>query len=194
MGNGTIPSVNVVVFVSKTRGKNAFAIGKHSVIITKGLLQGGTEEKLVGVLAHEMGHLVHGDSAKRLIQATVSSVGNIATWLLLIVMTFMYYFSQVFGGAGWLIGLAIRLVALGMKLIYSIVQWSINMGLLAVGRREEYAADAYAKSLGFGAGLSGFLKKYHAEEIENQKLWAAWTRTHPFTEERIRRLGCCRWP
>jgi Zn-dependent protease with chaperone function len=190
--NGPIPFVETpIVFVSKVRGKNAFAIGCRSIIITRGLLQDGTDEELAGVLAHEIGHLVHGDSTKRLVQATVSCVGNIAAWLLLVATVFLTYFSQVFGGAGWLIGLAISIVALSMKLVYSIVQWLINMGLLTVGRKEEYAADSYAKSLGCGGGLSCFLKKYHSEECENQKLWATWTRTHPFTEERIKRLDTC---
>jgi heat shock protein HtpX len=188
--NGPILFVDApAVSVSKSRGKNAFAIGSRSIIVTKGLLQGGTEDELMGVLAHEMGHLVHGDSIKRLVQVTVSSAGNIVAWILLIAMTIVTYLSQIFGGAGWLIGGLVGLIALSMKLIYSLIQWGINMGLLAVGRREEYAADDYAKSLGCGGGLSNFLKKYHAEECENQKLWAVWTRTHPFTEERIKRLN-----
>jgi Zn-dependent protease with chaperone function len=53
---------------------------------------------------------------------------------------------------------------------------------------EEYQADAYAKSVGFGHRLVSFLSRMQYIEKAPEGLWAALSRTHPATAERIRRL------
>jgi hypothetical protein len=69
------------------------------------------------------------------------------------------------------------------------VQKLLDLGLLSVGRSEEFQADAYAKSVGFGPGLVSFLSRMQYIEKAPDGLWAALSRTHPLTAERIRRLN-----
>ena len=64
----------------------------------------------------------------------------------------------------------------------------MEAGMMFSGRTEEYRADAYANKLGFGPGLYSYLNRIVKTETLPQGLWAALYRTHPPTEERIRRL------
>src|ERR1700761_6097044 len=51
-----------VLKVEESMELNAFATGRRTIVVTKGLLQICTPDELRGVLAHELGHLVSGDT------------------------------------------------------------------------------------------------------------------------------------
>lgn len=78
---------------------------------------------------------------------------------------------------------------------YLVLKWALkgaqkllDLGMLSVGRSEEFQADDYAKSVGFGPGLVNFLSRMQYIEKAPDGLWAALSRTHPPTAERIRKL------
>ena len=167
---------------------NAYAVGAHSVVVTTGLLGMGTSnEELDGLLAHEIGHIMHGDTIKRTVAYTLNTAGNIASLVLVAVLTLIGFLGEIVGRTGF-IALIVGGIALVFKLALRLVQYLLDLGMLAVGRLEEYRADAYAKSLGFGPGLVSFLNRMQYIEKAPQGLWAALSRTHPPTAERIRRL------
>ena len=79
-------------------------------------------------------------------------------------------------------------VAFLITSIHKSVETLINLGVLSVGRNEEFRADAYAKQLGYGEGLAKSLERYRSYERKIEGIWAAMCRTHPPVEERIKRL------
>ena len=72
--HGLMPLKKLRVMVIDEPTPNAFAIGKHNLILSRGLYETATEEELAGVIAHEFGHLHNGDSQKLGIALGVSTI------------------------------------------------------------------------------------------------------------------------
>lgn len=181
------------LFVSDQPFPNAFALGTQTVCVTRGLLRNASAEEIAGVLAHEVGHLEHGDTKRRLIATVINSAGNVAATIITVMVIAIGTFQEGFGRAsrdGWMVVASWGFVflALFLKVCLWILQLLIQLGFLSVGRAEEFAADDFARQAGFANGLASFLRKIEDIDIQPVGLWAAITRTHPPTAERIDRL------
>lgn len=170
------------LYVSDQKFPNAFAIGRKTICVTRGLLLGAGTDELAGVLAHEMGHLHYGDSRHRSIVVAMNMAGNIASIVLIVFVSIIGIFDR----KG--LGLLLASFALLLKGILWVLNKLIDMGHLVIGRKEELRADEYAKALGFGAGLKKYLKKVEKLDVAPIGLWAALSRTHPPIAARIERL------
>ncbi len=189
------------VYLLPQAGPNAFATGRNAahaaVAVTSGILQILTPEQLRGVLAHELGHVKNGDILIATIAATmagaVSMLANIAQW------------GLIFGGGGRdderggnPIGLIVTLI---------VAPFAAMLIQLAISRSREYAADAYgAKLVGEGRPLADALLRLEQgnERMPTQadpstahlfivsplvgRGVSSLFRTHPHTEDRVRRL------
>ena len=185
------------VFVIPQMAPNAFATGRGpnhaAVAVTEGLLQSMDEEQIAAVLAHELGHVARRDTLTMAVAASmaggVSLLADIARW------------SFNFGGGdrdrrdGGVAGLFAVIVA---PLIAMLLQ-------LAISRSREYAADAYsARIMGSPEPLIRALRSLEAGMhsipahtpspavapmyiISPNDIFGIF-RTHPSTEDRIRRL------
>jgi len=179
------------LFVQQNPCPNALAAGTKTVAVTQGLLQQATPEELEAVLAHEVGHLVNGDTRVRLVAFVANAAGSVALWVL---TGFMLVMSAV-GFGGWLAGGDRSLLGLGWMIL--LIAWTIKasawvltkvleLSYLAVNRREEFAADAYAARNGYRDALVSFLSR--VPDVKPQGLVAALHATHPAPEARIDRL------
>ena len=54
-------SRHIQIYVIEDRNVNAFATGRHTIAVTRGAMELGDNE-LKGIIAHEFGHLAHGDT------------------------------------------------------------------------------------------------------------------------------------
>ncbi len=59
---------DIKMFISEDEHPNAFATGRKTVCVTRGLLS-YTDEQIKGVLVHEFGHLAHKDTDAILVSA-----------------------------------------------------------------------------------------------------------------------------
>lgn len=172
---------------------NAFAIGKHTLVVSRALYETATEEELAGVMAHEFGHLHHGDSNKLGIALGVSIVSMVVAWVAGMVAALMQAIGKIFGSGGGEVGGFIALFGLLFSLFASFFllfvkagNGMLNLAMLFVGRKQEYKADEFAVKAGFGAGLLSFLDKLKNREFEQPKgLFARLYATHPSTMLRI---------
>lgn len=71
-----IPELHV--YISGQMQLNAFSIGRGSIVIMRPLLQVLDRDEVRGVLAHEIGHLVHRDTIWGLLRFAAASVGQTA--------------------------------------------------------------------------------------------------------------------
>lgn len=179
---------------------NAFAAGWSAddavVAVTRGALERLDRAELQGVVAHELSHLVHGDTT-----LNMRLIGMVWGLRLLFDLGRRLTEADQHGRRhlGVLFGLALMAVgALG---------WAAGRLLqAAVSRQREYLADAsavkYARQV---AGLGGALRKIADQQrtradrlsartgalahlfLVAHPQWAGWT-THPPLSERIRRL------
>jgi heat shock protein HtpX len=179
---------------------NAFATGRNpkhaSIAFTAGILQLMDDNDLNGVIAHELGHVLHRDilisSVAATIAAAITAIARMAFWFGL----GGDRRDERNGGSG--------LEALIMLIVGPIAAMLIQM---AISRTREYSADAAsAKYVGSPYPLIGALKKldswshripmeanpatshlYIMKPLAGGGLMKMFS-THPSTEDRIRRL------
>jgi heat shock protein HtpX len=178
---------------------NAFATGRNpqhaSVAVTEGILRLMSDRELEGVIAHELGHVLHRDILISSVAATIAAA-----------ITYTAHMAYFFGGSrddednrgsAW--------TGLFMMILAPIAAMLIQM---AISRSREYDADAVAaKYTGSPDGLIGALRKLEMGVarvpmndaspatahmfILNPFRGGGVARlfsTHPATEERIARL------
>ncbi|WP_406661165.1 zinc metalloprotease HtpX [Methanolobus sp. ZRKC3] len=194
------------VYIVNTSMPNAFATGRDpqhaAVAATSGILDLLSPEELEGVLAHELGHVKNRDT---LISAVAATIAGVITML-----ATMARWAAIFGGIGGrdddgnsIIGfIALAIVA---PLAATIIQ-------LAISRSREFAADAEGARISQKPwALASALEKlehgssqyrpgrgdvqasqhtahmFIVNPLKGSSLMNLF-RTHPATEERIRRL------
>lgn len=195
------------VYIVKTSMPNAFATGRNpqnaAVAATTGILQLLSPEELEGVLGHELAHVKHRDTLISAVAATIAGVITmIATWV---------KWAAIFGGfggrdnngSGGIIGfLALAIVA---PIAATVIQ-------LAISRSREFAADEEGARISQKPwALANALEKLeygstHYQQRRGDVQPSQTTahmfivnplrgnalmnlfRTHPLTEERIKRL------
>ncbi len=185
-----LPRVPALYWVP-SRVLNAFAVGRPgraSIAVTDGLLRSLTLRELAGVLAHEVSHIRNDDLWLMQLADVMSRVTSLMSWL---------------GQLLFLFNLPLALVGratISWLLVFVLVFAPTLMALLqlALSRAREFDADLDAAALtGDPAGLASALAKL--ERLQG-RFWEeiffpgrripepSLLRTHPPTEERIRRL------
>lgn len=169
---------------------NAFAVGNRdesAIAVTEGLLRTLSPRELIGVLAHETSHIAHGDlfvmSLADVIARMTSAMSFVGLFLLLLALP-----QVLVGGEVTWWPLVLLAVAPQVSLLAQ----------LGLSRTREFDADLSAALLTDDPeGLAAALIKL--ERAQNG-LWRriffpgqdlpepSWLRTHPTTEERVRRL------
>jgi heat shock protein HtpX len=188
------------VYLLETDQPNAFATGRNpensAVAVTPGLIQSCDSEELAGVIAHELGHIKNRDTLTMTITATLAGA-----------IGFLGQFAFFFGA-----GRDNRnpLGAIGTILAMILAPLAAMLVQMAISRTREYSADrAGAEICGHPLWLARALQKIEqlARRIINpaaeRKPATAHMfivnplriggmdnlfRTHPPTEERVRRL------
>ena len=176
---------------------NAFATGRNpshaSVAFTEGILKLMTDQEIEGVVAHELGHVLHRDilisSVAGMLAAAITMLARMAFW---------------FGPRG---DDDERGGMLGGVLMMILAPIAAMLIQLAISRSREYDADAAsAKYVGSPYPLIGGLQKLetwskripmdatpstaHMFIIKpfSGQTFTRWFATHPSTEDRIARL------
>lgn len=201
------------IYIIPTPVANAFASGLNEdnafIGVTRGLLEQMDDQELEGVLAHEIGHIIHRD-----IMLNQLVIGLISALLLIVVLIEHLGFMELLtggsnrkrdrdngGGAAVLVLLLVVMLIRPLTMLFGALLQS------AISRQREYAADAVAVRLcSYNEGLASALEKlscdnrYSRPEIESlgSKQMAAMYihfpeaeelfSTHPPISDRIKRL------
>jgi len=187
-----LPAVPAV-YVIPSMTLNAFATGtpeKAVVGITEGLLRRLSLRELAGVLAHELSHVRNGDLS---VMALADAMTRFTQ-----VLSYLAVFLAIFNLPAWLLG-DVDMPFLGLLLLY--LAPSIGSLLqLALSRTREYDADMQGAELtGDPRALASALDKLERYQgsfwedlmfpVPTRRIpQPSLLRTHPPTEERIRRL------
>lgn len=172
---GLVPG-NIDMLLLNSRDLNAFVFGGNNMVLHTGLITRlETPEGLIGVIAHETGHITGNHLARRQI-AQENLRGPAAAGLLLSVLA-----GAASGEAGIAVGGALGSQSTAQRL------------LLAFNRSEESAADqagaSYMERAGVDpAGLLETLKIFKGQEIFAAGRLDPYARTHPLSSERLNLL------
>jgi STE24 endopeptidase len=159
------PLTNLFVIDGSKRSTkaNAFFSGmgaKKKVVLYDTLIENHSTEELVAVLAHEVGHY----KKKHIPVSMVLSVLQIG--LVLFILSWLLFnpaLSQALGASSLNIGL--NLMAFGF--LYSPISMITSLLMNVLSRKNEYEADAYARTTYNGEALAKALKKLSTDNLSN---------------------------
>lgn len=174
--------------IIRDESPNAFAIGRKTICVTDGLLN-LSDEEIMAVFAHEVGHLAYQHSA---IQLLIGGGNLFVSGCLLVIKVVCWAITALFALVGistrsfWggffmtLFGsLSAVLIWLWTRFCMLFLMWSM--------RQNEFVADEYAYNLGYGDILASVLDRHMCTAPEKGLLKALYA-THPHSDDRVARL------
>lgn len=185
-------SEDVRLFIIDDDCPNAFATGRRTICMTKGLLS-RSDEEIKATFAHEFGHLAHKDTDRLL----VVFVGNL---IITIVFTIVLFITKILGfifSAGSLFSkrpilnflASVIITTLTILIIKGLQKLWTTFGILLcmkTSRNNEYQADEFAFHLGYGQYLCSLLGSFH--DSKPSGLFASLYSSHPENSKRIQKL------
>lgn len=182
-------SPSIKLYIVDDISINAFALGRNTIAVTRGLMENMDDDEIEGVLAHEFGHMAYGDPQ---ISTLVALCTTYYLWGLLFFKGIFKLFENATksdtrntSSLSYICSAIAALIDLGIKILMFI--W---LAILASGgRKKEYRADSFAKGLGYGeALLSALYKLYDLQISDKRKLVDRIKKEHPRTAYRIEAL------
>jgi STE24 endopeptidase len=170
-----------------THGNAYFAgLGKfRRIVLFDTLLNDLTEDELLGVLAHEMGHNVKNHVLKNLITSTLMS--GVGLYLLYLLSQWAVFYEAF----GVMIPSAHTALVVFM-LTSDIVFFFLTPVMNGISRKYEYEADAFAvETTNDGNGLKAALLKLtetNLGTLNPHPLYSFFHYSHPTTLERVRAI------
>lgn len=174
---------------------NAYCLGFRTIAVTQGAL-GLDRRTLQALLAHEFGHLIHGDSV--FFRVLMAQALGLAAWLffwqgvMLAVLGLLFVlgllcsvFRLGYVSCTLFRGLTGLVQSLGLTLRRALLA-AAGLLICFLGRRSELRADAYAAHLGYADPLCRFLERF--SEPAPQTFREILHGTHPDPGQRIQAL------
>ena len=156
-----------------------------TIILYDNILKVLTEDEIVAVFAHEMGHGMHKDSLKRWPLSLINIILIVAlAWLL---VKFPQIYTD-FGFNGVNYGFAVILL---FECLAGIVFTLLTIPSMILSRHQEFKADEEAVKEGYGDQLISGLKKLYRNDLGDlnpDPLVVALSYSHPTLYQRIKNV------
>lgn len=191
-------SNDVRLFINDEKCPNAFATGRKTVCVTRGLLS-MSDEQIKATLGHEFGHLSHKDTDRIL----VVSIGNTVITAICIlfqigvlITDFIMQIVALMTGSDE--GIFISLMSsisrfLTLVVIQGFMKLWTALGValcMKTSRGNEFLADEFSVTLGYADGLIALLASIGGEKPKG--LFANLASSHPHSDDRIARIQSIR--
>ncbi len=183
------PLQNIFVMDGSKRSSkaNAFFSGfgkQKKVVLFDTLIEQHTEDELVAVLAHEVGHY----KKRHIVWGMIASILQIG-FLLFVLAQFIFneQMSLALGGQEW----SVELNLIGFIMLFSPISMLIGIGMNWLSRKNEFEADAYARDTFAGKPLADALKTLSVKSLSNinPHPWFVFVNySHPPLLERLEKL------
>lgn len=183
------PLENVFIMDGSKRSSkaNAFFSGfgkRKKVVLFDTLLEQHTPEELVAVLAHEIGHFKKGHIRTGMI------TGILQTGIMLYILSLFIFSEQISYALGGN-QMAIHLNIIGFTMLFSPISTVLGILMNYLSRKNEFEADAFAKSTYAGKPLAEALKTLSVKTLSNidpHPLYVFVNYSHPPLLSRLKRL------
>ncbi len=188
------PKINkdINLYITDSMAVNAFAVGRKTVAVTRGAIYTFSPDELKGVLAHELGHMVNGDTKALLIKLIGNGFFSMIIFVLRFIVNILENISLMIGHKNIVLAVIsfITIISRIFMDLYIIAFIFIGDVIIALNSRySEYLADEYAYLIGYGEDLKNAL--YILNKISmprNIPLLERLKASHPHTTARIERL------
>lgn len=163
--NVGFPLTNIYVIDGSKRSSkaNAFFSGlgkKKKVVLYDTLIEKHSDEELVAIFAHEVGHY----KKKHIQVGLILSV--VQTGIMLFVLSLMIFNGQLSEALG-ATSMKIHLNLIAFGILYSPISIIIGLFMNMISRKNEFEADRYAVFTANGLDLARALKKLSADNLGN---------------------------
>jgi STE24 endopeptidase len=182
-----LKNIYVIDGSRRSTKSNAYFAGfgpKKRIVLFDTLLKEFTEDEIVAVLAHEIGHY----RKKHVLRTMISSV--LLTGLMLLLFSLVVDnpgISKAFGADSP----SFHLGLIGFGILYSPLSLVIGLVSNIISRRNEYAADKFVKETYDSAVLASALKKLSVKNLSNMMPHPAYVffhYSHPPLLQRLEKL------
>lgn len=155
---------------------NAYAMGRRSIIITRGALR-LPDNEIEAIFAHELGHMKNHDSIRTLMYYLVSSVTKVAIAIMAGISAVLAIFkhSRIFG---------IIIGVITTMLVWLVIK-PLHIGDRFGGRLCEYRADRFACEIGYADGMYCLISRFLDMEGTAAKGVNSLMATHPGSGKRL---------
>ncbi len=181
---------HIEICIMDTLTVNALALGNHTIAVTRGAIETFTEDELKGIILHEFGHIIHGDTKAMLLNMIGNGIFSIGIIIVKIFLLFfdlaMLSFHKNSHGLTYVFIVLIRFI-LSLSLLAFTFTGSVILSINS--RKNEYSADSFANEIGYGEDLINALYLLQKMSLgENMKLIEKMQSSHPHIAKRIGRL------
>lgn len=171
------------------KAPNAFAIGRKTICVTDGLLD-LSDEEIMAVFAHEIGHLVYGHSTIQLLigggNLFISGCILIIKAMCWIITAICSLIAGIVTNNFWIGAISAVVTSISFGVVWLWTKFC-SLFLMWSMRQNEFIADEYAFNLGFGNILAHLLDRELYSAPENGLLKALYA-SHPHSDDRIAHL------
>lgn len=176
---------NIGIYISDEMTINACAIGRQTVAVNQGAIETLSREELKGLLAHEFGHIVHGDTKINMLIYFGSGMFSIMLLFIKVVMIGVDLLSQLFDRSK-ITSIIINIFLFIASIIMICFTFVIEVGIAQNSRVNESKADMFAHEVGFGAELiSAFYLMQKTSLSGKDSIAKKIKATHPHIARRI---------
>lgn len=190
------PSIrdDIALFYIDDECPNAFALGRKTVCLTKGMLQ-MPPEQIKAALGHEFGHLAHKDTDIILLISVGNLLVNIIVFGIRLVLELFFGVIMIFTtllkildfGLSELITKFARTITMAVTSLLLWLWTKIGVLLVMKSRRSnEYEADKFSYDLGYGRDLCLLLN--NLGNVKAKGIFSNFVASHPKTGLRIEKL------
>ena len=192
-GNPMI-SNDVRLFINDDECPNAFATGRKTICVTRGLLQ-WSDDEIKAALGHEFGHLAHKDTDRILVVAIGNTViegicimFQVAAIVMEVIMGIIAAFMNNDEGIFLhFIGAVSRFFTIVLIRAFNWIWTQIGVMLcMKTSRDNEFLADEFSFNLGYGNALCQLLSTLPSEKPKG--LFANLASSHPESAKRVAHL------
>jgi len=152
------PKLNdgIKLYIKDVMYVDSFAIGRKTIVITKGTVETFTQDELKGIIARELGHLSYGHTKAKLLTRIGNFFFTVIVWMFKLMLDVLLYvndMADIRGIKGIIITLLIHIIRLIFQANVFIFITASEMILAMNSRANETQADTFAYDMGYGSEL-----------------------------------------
>lgn len=169
---------------------NAFALGKHTIAVTRGAIETFSEDELKGIILHEFGHIIHGDTKAVLLNLIGNGFFSI---FIVFIKILLLCIDIVFLSTDKDPKRRPSFISILLHFIFTLFLLAFTLTgniLISINsRKNEYSADGFAYEIGYGEDLISALYLLQKMSLgEDMRLVQRMQSSHPHIAKRIGRL------
>lgn len=180
---------NIRLYISEEKTINGYAMGRKTIVLTRGAIETFHREELKGILAHEFGHMANGDTKALLLTIIGNSIFSIIILACKVIMWAVNLIASIATEEFFISRIIYFVIRLFFDFSVMAFLFVGNVILSLNSRYSEYLADGYAFQIGFGEQLKRSLYLLNKLDMGGRRTLKEWLMaSHPHTPARIERL------